>query len=127
MPSWDPNQQEVTQSYLSAPSSYPSGQAVPGYSPAAVPPAGASPHAHMPPSSFSGASPPAAAAYQAPPPSTACISTTLTTLPLKDSNGEDNISKGNNKKEWAKTSFSTSLSARALSLLPLQVIVFNFR
>ncbi|XP_039682704.1 polypyrimidine tract-binding protein homolog 1 [Medicago truncatula] len=60
MPSWDPNQQEVTQSYLSAPGTFPSGQAAPpfpGYSPAAVPPAGASPHSHMPPSSFAGAFP----------------------------------------------------------------------
>ncbi|GAU36162.1 hypothetical protein TSUD_275220 [Trifolium subterraneum] len=63
MPSWDPNQQEVTQSYLSAPSSFPPGQAVPGYSSPAVPPAGASPHAHMPPSSFSGASPPGMQPY----------------------------------------------------------------
>ncbi|KAL5055068.1 hypothetical protein RYX36_035750 [Vicia faba] len=41
MPSWDQNQQDVTQSYLSAPGTFPSGQAippVPGYSPSAVPP-----------------------------------------------------------------------------------------
>jgi len=58
MPSWDPNQQEVTQSYLSAPGTFPSGQATPpGYSSALVPPAGASPHSHMPPSSFGGAFP----------------------------------------------------------------------
>jgi hypothetical protein len=60
MPSWDPNQQEVTQSYLLAPGNFPSGQAtppIPGYSSAVVPPAGASPHSHMPPSSFAGASP----------------------------------------------------------------------
>ncbi|MCI01431.1 hypothetical protein A2U01_0022456, partial [Trifolium medium] len=31
--------------------------------PAAVPPAGASPHAHMPPNSFSGASPPGMQPY----------------------------------------------------------------
>ncbi|KAL5082237.1 hypothetical protein RYX36_010658 [Vicia faba] len=41
MPSWDQDQQDVTQSYLSAPGTFPSGQAIPsipGYSPSAVPP-----------------------------------------------------------------------------------------
>lgn len=66
MPSWDPNHQDVTQSYLSAPGTFPSGQAVPpipGYSPAAAPPSGASPHSHMPPGSFADASPPGIQPY----------------------------------------------------------------
>ncbi|XP_058778817.1 polypyrimidine tract-binding protein homolog 1-like isoform X1 [Vicia villosa] len=66
MPSWDQNQQDVTQSYLSAPGTFPSGQAVPpipGYSPSAVPSSGASPHSNMPPESFADASPPGIQPY----------------------------------------------------------------
>lgn len=60
MPSWDQNQQDVAQSYLSAPGTFPSGQAVPpipGFSPSVVPSSGASPHSNMPPDSFADASP----------------------------------------------------------------------